>query len=149
MVRLGTALRGGVHEYGVLLCSSTGGAFLSVGFLFPWVLEIMLSGPRLLLSDLALGMCVLGLCYGSTGPVFPLFVFFVRPPVGFLVSFVLPLSFGSVISLYIFMAIGSAGMGEHRWWIRGYPEAALPLSILWSIFFVVLFILLLQLAAGS
>ena len=28
---------------------------------FPWVLEIMLSGPRLLLSALALGMCLLGL----------------------------------------------------------------------------------------
>ena len=35
---------------------------ISVGrVLFPWVLEIMLSGPRLLLSALALGMSVLGL----------------------------------------------------------------------------------------
>ena len=35
---------------------------ISVGrVLFPCVLEIMLSGPRLLLSALALGMCMLGL----------------------------------------------------------------------------------------
>ena len=109
----------------------------------------MLSRHRLLLSALALVMCVLGLCGGSAGPVFPSFVSFVHPPGGFLFPFVLPLGFSFVLSLDIFIPVGSAGMGGHRWWIRGYPKAALLLSMLWRIFFVVLFFLLLQLATES
>ena len=62
--------------------------------------------------------------------LFSLFVSFIRPTSGFLVSFVLPLSFGFVVSLGIFMPVGSAGMGGHRWWIRGCHKAALPLSML-------------------
>ena len=77
------------------------------------MLEIMLSGPRLILSALALGMCVVGLCCRSAGPS-PLFVSFVRPHYGFLVSFVLLLGFGSVISLCIYIPVRSAGMGGHR-----------------------------------
>ena len=74
LVRLGTALRGGVYRNEVLIFSRWCGG-ISVGrVLFPLVLEIMLSGPRLLLSALALGMCV-GPCCGSAGPVFPLFIF--------------------------------------------------------------------------
>ena len=76
------------------------------------------------------------------------FISFVRPPGGFLVSVVLPLGFGFVVSLGLSRPVGSAGVGGHRWWIRGYPEAASPLSMLWRIFFVVLFFLLLQLATG-
>ena len=56
---------------------------------------------------------------------------------------------GCCCFLGIFMPVGSAGMGGRRWWIRGYLEAALPLSILWEIFFVVLFFLLFQLATRS
>ena len=95
-------MRGRVHVWGF------------VGFvgwvLFPWVLWSMLSGPRHLLSALALGMYV--------GPVV------VDPPVlllcfsfvcvcvgGFLVSFVLPLGFGFVVSLGLFRPVGSAGVG--------------------------------------
>ena len=88
MVRLGSALWGGVHGVWGFYFVPAGCGDISVGrVLFPWVLEIMLSGPRLLLSALALGLCV-GPCCGSAGPVFPLFVSFVRPPGGFLVSFV-------------------------------------------------------------
>ena len=62
VVRLGTALWGGVHRNGVLFCAFACCGSISVSrVLFPLVLEIMLSGPRLLLSALALGMCMLGL----------------------------------------------------------------------------------------
>ena len=65
---------------------------ISVGrVLFPWVLEIMLSGPRLLLSALALGMYVLGLVVYPMVLSFLCLVSFVCPPGGFLASFVLPL----------------------------------------------------------
>ena len=84
----------------------------------------MLSGPRLLLSALALGMCVLGLC-GSAGPVFPLF------------CSCLPLGSGFVISLGISMPVGSAGVGGHRWWAGVVEDVCC------------LFFLLLQLATGS
>ena len=87
-------------------------------------------------------------CYGSTGSS-PLFVSFVCPTGSFFVSFILPLSFGFVISLGIYIPVGSAGIGGHCWWIRDYHEVALPLSMLWWIFFVVFFFLLLQLATGS
>ena len=92
----------------------------------------MLSGPRLLLSALALGMCVLGLLWWIRQFYLSLVCLCRLVCVGrFLVSFVLPLGFSFVVSLGIFMPVGSAGIGGHRWWIRGYPEAALPLSMLW------------------
>ena len=79
----------------------------------------MLSGSRLLLSALALKMYVFGLLWCICR-------FFSFVCVGrFLVSFVLPLSFGFVVSLSIFMPVGSAGVGGRRWWIREYPELAL------------------------
>ena len=64
----------------------------------------MLSGPRLLLLALALGMCVLGLVMDP--PILFSFVFvsFVHPPGGFLVSFVFALSFGFVISLCLILS---------------------------------------------
>ena len=58
LVRLGTALRSGVHEFGVCFALAWWGSISVSRVLFPCVLEIMLSGPRLLLSALALGMCV-------------------------------------------------------------------------------------------
>ena len=88
-------------------------------------------------------------CCGSAGPVSPLFFSFVCPPDSFLVSFVLPLGLVFVVFFGLFKPIVSAGMGGRRWCIRGYPEAALPLFILWRISFIVLFFLLLQLGAGS
>ena len=76
---------------------------ISVGrVLFPWVLWSMLSGPRHLLSALALGM--------SVGPVV------VDPPVlSFLCLFCLPLGFGFVVSLGLFRPVGSAGVVRRRW----------------------------------
>ena len=68
---------------------------ISVGrVLFPWVLEIMLSGPRLLLLALALVMYVLGLV--------------VDPPVLTFLCFVLclPLGFGFVLFLGGFIPVG-------------------------------------------
>ena len=89
-----------------------------VGFvgrvLFPWILWSMLSGPRQLLSALALGMCVLGLLLWIRWSYFFCFVSFVCPPGGFLVSFVLPLGFSLVVSLGLFKPVGSAGMRGHR-----------------------------------
>ena len=61
LVRLSTALRGGVHGNVVLFCSPLCGGISIIRVLLSCVLEIILSGPRLLLSALALGMCVLGL----------------------------------------------------------------------------------------
>ena len=150
LVLLGTALRGGVHVNGVLICRRRLWGIYVGRVLFPWVLWSMLSGARHLLSALALRMCVCwAYCCGSADPVFLCFVSFVRPPSGFLVSFVLPLGFGFAVSLCLFKPIGSAGMGWRHCWIRGYPEVALSVSMLWRIFFVVLSFLLLRVMARS
>ena len=75
----------------------------------------MLSGPRHLLSALALGKCV--------GPVvvdppvlsfFCLLAAFCVLAISF-VLFVLPLLFGFVISLGLSRLVRSAGMGGQRW----------------------------------
>ena len=93
--------------------------------------------------------CVLGLCCGSAGPIFPLFCLLCSPSWRFPCFFCFAPWFWFVLSLDLFRPVGSAGVGGRRWWIRGYPEAALPLSMLRKIFFVVLFFLLLKLATGS
>ena len=78
---------------------------ISVGrVLFFLVLEIMLSGPRLLLSALALGMCILGLFW------------WIRQSCLSFVCFCLPLGFGFVISVCLFRPVGSAGVEGHRLW---------------------------------
>ena len=59
----------------------------------------MLSGPRHLLSALALGMFVLGLLLGICWSCFSFVSFLIRSLSGFLVSFVLPLGFGFIVSL--------------------------------------------------
>ena len=74
----------------------------------------MLSGPRHLLSALALGMRV-GPCCGSAGPVFLcLLAAFCVLAVSFVCLFAL--GFGFVISLGLSRPVGSAGMGGHCWW---------------------------------
>ena len=44
-------------------------------------------------------------CWGFASPVSPLFVSFVSPPVSFLVSSVLPLSFSFVVSLGLILCL--------------------------------------------
>ena len=112
----------GFMRFGGLFCSSTEG--ISVGrVLFPWVLEIMLSGPRLLLSALALGMCVLGLLWIR------------RSSLSF-VRFVCPL-----VSVLLFPWVYLHPWGLLAW---GGIAGGLVLRRMFCLFF-----LLLRLAAGS
>ena len=69
----------------------------------------MLSGPRHLLSVLALGMRVLDRVVDPPVLSFLCFVSFVHPPSGFLVSFVLPLGVCFVVSLGLLAWGGIAG----------------------------------------
>ena len=89
------------------------------------MLEIMLCRPRLLLSALALGMCVLSLVVDPPVLSFLCFVFVLPPGSGF------------VISLCISMPVWSAAVGGQRWWAGVVGDVCC------------LFFLLLQLATGS
>ena len=109
LVRLGPALLGGVHVYEGLFAPFWWGGHFCRSSLFPLVVEIMLSGPRLLLSALPLECMCRACCCESDNPVsfvclvcssywrFPCFL-------------VLPHGFSFVVSLCIFLPLGSAGV---------------------------------------
>ena len=97
----------------------------------------MLSGPRLLLSALALGLCILGLCGRSAGPVFPLFVGCLLCVGRFLCLLVCP-----YISVLLFPCVYLGPWGLLAW---GGIAGGLVLRGM----FLVLFFLLLHLATRS